>query len=100
MPEGATYVGRPSKYGNPFRVGVTIGCVDNATAVEMYRGWLEHGDTAPYPLPGETAYLEALRGTILEDAPRELAGRDLACWCADGPCHADALLEYVRWATR
>jgi len=24
---------------------------------------------------------------------RELAGRDLACWCPlDGPCHADVLL--------
>lgn len=28
------------------------------------------------------------------DARRELAGRDLACWCHPGdPCHADVLLE-------
>jgi hypothetical protein len=30
----------------------------------------------------------------LEDARRELAGHDLACWCSlDGPCHADVLIE-------
>ncbi|WP_269062108.1 DUF4326 domain-containing protein [Salipiger marinus] len=23
----------------------------------------------------------------------ELRGRDLACWCPDGPCHADVLLK-------
>lgn len=28
------------------------------------------------------------------DVRRELAGRDLACWCPLGqPCHADVLLE-------
>jgi hypothetical protein len=30
----------------------------------------------------------------VDDVRRELAGRDLACWCAPGsPCHADVLLE-------
>ncbi|MDP6564592.1 MAG: DUF4326 domain-containing protein, partial [Alphaproteobacteria bacterium] len=30
----------------------------------------------------------------IEDIKRELAGRDLACWCRlDGPCHADVLLD-------
>jgi Domain of unknown function (DUF4326) len=29
----------------------------------------------------------------IEDVRRELAGRDLACWCPPGPCHADVLLE-------
>jgi len=30
----------------------------------------------------------------VEDVRRELAGRDLACWCPlDGPCHADVLIE-------
>ena len=35
----------------------------------------------------------ALRFTV-DDARRELAGRDLACWCPlDQPCHADVLLR-------
>lgn len=30
----------------------------------------------------------------VRDARRELADRDLACWCPlDGPCHADILLQ-------
>lgn len=30
----------------------------------------------------------------VEDVRRELAGKDLACWCPlDQPCHADVLLE-------
>jgi hypothetical protein len=29
-----------------------------------------------------------------DDVRRELAGRDLCCWCPlDDPCHADVLLE-------
>jgi hypothetical protein len=45
---------------------------------------------------------EAMRMTLggwrlpftAEDARRELAGRNLACWCPPGePCHADVLLE-------
>jgi hypothetical protein len=45
-----------------------------------------------------TLYREALlRGDLacaVTDVRRELAGRDLACWCpAHEPCHADVLLE-------
>lgn len=33
----------------------------------------------------------------VDDVRRELAGRDLACWCEPGsPCHADVLLEVAR----
>jgi hypothetical protein len=33
-------------------------------------------------------------GITIEDARRELRGRDLACYCPlDEPCHADVLLE-------
>ena len=64
MPAGAVYVGRPTKWGNPFR---------GSTAVDSY---LVHC------APG----LRAM-------AKRELRGKDLACWCSlDKPCHADVLL--------
>lgn len=101
MPINTVYVGRPSKYGNPFKVGETIGCDDNATAVDLYRAWLEHGDTAPYPQPGESAQLAELRERVLADAPRELAGRHLACWCKPSDaCHADVLLDYLTSGAR
>lgn len=78
MPEGAIYVGRPSKWGNPFRVGEPdwVGywrARDRAHAVDLYR------EAMVYAHPKIRA---------------ELRGRDLACWCPlDQPCHADVLLE-------
>jgi hypothetical protein len=93
MPKGAVYVGRPTKWGNPFTV---TSCIENgftssdAVARKMcadeFRQWLRHGDIG-------WAYGEPLRQRMLADLP-ELHGRDLACWCLlDGPCHADVLLE-------
>ncbi len=68
MPEGAVYVGRPSKWGNPFAVGDDIAGLD-AT-----------GFFAEFVAPKLDL--------------RELRGKDLACWCRlDQPCHADVLLE-------
>ena len=73
-PDGAVVVARPSRWGNPFRVGVDG---DRAQCVAAYRGALEQGE-----LPFTVA-----------DIRRELAGHDLACWCPlDEPCHADVLL--------
>ena len=80
-PDGAITVARPSRWGNPFKVGApapTTGELvrDRAHAVELYRAWL----------PGQP--------TLIEEARRELAGHDLACWCPrPGPCHADVLIE-------
>jgi putative acetyltransferase len=74
-PEGAVVVARPSRWGNPFRVGVDG---DRAQCVAQYRRALEHGELA-------------FTRTEVRDA---LAGHDLACWCPlDEPCHADVLLE-------
>ena len=89
MPEGAVYVGRPSKWGNPN--------VIRGSYVVEWNG-LEH-----YCAPGEARgvavrlFAEDFRLDRLavtpEDARRELAGRDLVCWCPEGqPCHADVLL--------
>lgn len=87
MPEGAVYVGRPSKWGNPWPVG----------------GWVRIGDSA-MPCEIRTARdaatlfrLQAMgSATLQENARKELRGKDLACWCRVGsPCHADVLLELV-----
>ncbi len=82
MPPGAVYVGRPSKWGNPFVVGKDsiFGFVKDAgAALGFYLGWL-----ATHP-DGQR---------IVEDARRELRGKSLACWCRPGcPCHADVLLR-------
>ncbi len=86
MPEGAVYVGRPTKFGNPFAVGEPgwVGhwrALDRAHAVELFR-----------ELTTSTDFHARVR--------RDLAGSDLVCWCPledehgnRVPCHADVLLE-------
>jgi hypothetical protein len=64
------YVGRPSVWGNPFRLRTER---ERARVVEQYRQWLE----------GQPALLARARG--------ELRGKVLGCWCAPRPCHADVL---------
>jgi len=91
MPEGAIYVGRPTKWGNPI------------TLVNQHAVIDEWGDTR-YAEPGAARglavrlYRELLMDGRLDidpaDVINELAGHDLACWCPlDQPCHADVLVE-------
>ena len=72
LPSGTVYVGRPTKWGNPFRPGPGV---TPAQAVAKYRG-----------------YVRARPELMM--ALSELAGKNLACWCKlDQPCHADILLK-------
>ena len=64
----AVFVGRPSKWGNPFRIGIDG---TREECVERYR-------------------LHLLSSGL---DTTELRGKDLVCWCAPLPCHADVLLE-------
>jgi hypothetical protein len=62
-----------------------------AEVVELYRLTLTD------PTPGMRWAYPSRRGQFLkvslDDIRANLAGRDLACWCAlDQPCHADVLL--------
>lgn len=87
MPDGAVYVGRPTKWGNPFAVGDNVQasssdpiavCFSTSEAVETYRSVLA------------TPSMAKFRAEIAQ----ELRGKDLVCWCAlDQPCHADILLK-------
>lgn len=81
------YVGRPTKFGNPFShradtlAQFVVGSVDEA--VEKYRGWL---------------WSEIRAGRITVEELAEMAGKRLACWCAPGPCHAEVLVLAAFWA--
>ena len=76
MPEGAVYVGRPTKWGNPWIVRSDTGEQLRRLTVDQYQTYLE--------LQIEHGELDLA----------ELRGKDLACWCRlDQPCHADILLE-------
>lgn len=76
-PPGAVVVARPSKWGNPHAITSHTPEAHRAS-VEAYREDLLAGRLA----------------VTVDDVRRELAGRDLCCWCApELACHADVLLE-------
>lgn len=77
----AVNVARPSKWGNPYQAG-TDGEGDRAYLARLYRDYMDR-QLAP----------ETPRRETTVAALRELRGRNLACWCPPGPCHADVLLE-------
>ena len=89
MPEGAVYVGRGTKWGNPFVVGIDgtrTECFD--LYVKLAAGYLCISKPLAHVERQSIAY------AALAGAGRELRGKDLACWCPlDQPCHADVLLE-------
>ncbi len=64
------YIGRPSKWGNPFDVK-TYG---RGTCIELYSRWIRE----------QTDLLKDLH---------ELKGKTLGCWCHPKDCHGDILAE-------
>lgn len=101
MPPDAVYVGRGSKWGNPFVVHsdrMQNGKRYPMTAelsVASFRSMLaKEGAWFPVPLPWPKGKIPACEPTTIEDVSRELRGKTLVCWCECGaPCHADVLLE-------
>lgn len=68
------YVGRPSPFGNPFRIG------RDGTRHEVVGKYLDWLYANPY---------------LLRLARRDLAGKTLGCWCAPEDCHGDVLATYA-----
>jgi hypothetical protein len=70
MPTNTVFVGRPSRHGNPFKIGVHG---TREECIEKYKIWA------------------AMRAEVIK---QELRGKDLACFCRlDQACHADELLK-------
>jgi hypothetical protein len=67
------YVGRPTKWGNPFTIGKDG---DRKRVIELYEEWIQEN----------TPLLHSLH---------ELKGKALLCWCDPLPCHASILAEIV-----
>jgi hypothetical protein len=72
VPINAVYIGRPSKWGNPFEIG-RDGNRDEVIA--KYRIMILAN---PFKLA---------------DVKRELKGKDLVCWCSPSSCHGDVLIK-------
>jgi len=86
---GAVYVGRPSIFGNPFKVG------PNGSIADVIRKY-------------ESLFLLSGPSIVRRDALTQLSGKNLACWCAPrggiAPdadqqlCHAQVIARYVNLA--
>ena len=101
-PEGAVYVGRGSKWGNPWRV------VRTSTGFRVIGPFGDPWARAVDEDDGRRTAAEAYRqygpgslDNLVQDARKELAGRDLACWCPlpepgqPDHCHAAVLLAWA-----
>jgi len=91
MPENTVSVTRPGKWGNPFKVGeIQISGPGNQVSHIFWTSKEEISKCIEF-------FENALRNNELkftiDDVIRELRGKNLACWCKEGPCHGDILLK-------
>lgn len=68
------YIGRPSKWGNPFEIGKDG---TREEVIAKYEKWIR---TQP---------------ELLQALP-ELVGKTLGCWCSPKPCHGDILEKLIK----
>mgnify|MGYP000991042472 FL=1 len=76
------YIGRPSKWGNPFSheegTHAKFKVNSREEAIESYRKWITEGE-----------------GKHLLNDLHELDGKILGCWCKPKACHGDVLVELI-----
>lgn len=117
-PDGAVYVGRGSRWGNPC-TQVRYPALDGSEWEREGRLGKASGERHAFVHPDQTItwhdvrdatrdqavamYRDWLKAcpSLAEAARVELAGRDLMCWCPlDLPCHADVFLALAEGSAR
>jgi hypothetical protein len=87
IPKDAIYIGRGSKWGNPFshlkNSQAKIIVATREESILCYKQWICRDYYWPF-IPNPPTIKEIID---------ELCGRDLVCYCAPKPCHGDFLLE-------
>ncbi len=76
-PEFDVYIGRPTKWGNPFAIGEHG---TRAEVISKYEVWLRK---------------EIAENRITLDDLRTLKGKQLACWCAPLACHGEVIVKLI-----
>lgn len=66
------YIGRPSKYGNPYVVGVDG---TRTEVIALYREYLGNNPR------------------LVAEFKKKLKGKVLVCWCKPRACHGDVIAE-------
>lgn len=72
------YIGRPSKWGNPFPMACEA---DRPIVIQAYEEWVQKQPELMAALP-------------------ELRGKTLGCWCEPRACHGDVLLRLAELSDR
>lgn len=78
-PKDAVYIGRPSKWGNPFVIG------EHGTRFEVIQKYEEYLLNSP---------------ELMSCIVKELRGKDLVCFCAPHPCHGHVLMKHANCVLR
>lgn len=81
IPSSAIYIGRPSKWGNPFAIKNYHNSQSRKLVIEKFEEWIVN-----QPL-------------LIEDL-KELSGKDLVCFCSPKECHGDILLRMANENTK
>ena len=95
---GTVYVGRPSKWGNPFKVGEVV--PEELVRYLTFPGEANHfSGMTRIRITSPERVVETFAYWIIEQPElmlslSELQGHNLACWCPlTTPCHGAILLE-------
>ena len=87
IPSDAVYIGRGSRWGNPFThlKGTSAQHVvkDREAACMAHAQWIKQ---------------EIREGSVTLQDLAELHGKDLVCFCAPKACHGDNLEKLALWA--
>jgi hypothetical protein len=82
IPAGAVYIGRGSRWGNPFVMGKHG---DRDAVCEQHREYL---------------WDQIQKGEVSIQDLADLRGKDLVCFCAPARCHGDTLVQAAEWANK
>lgn len=102
MPEGAIYVGRPTRWGNPYvvkKLGPQRYAVFSLNGEQLGTAKLDKRSAAELAV----LHYRLMMERVVKDEPHaldELIGHQLACWCPVGsPCHRDVLIQMANHYT-
>lgn len=105
MPPGSKYVGRGSRWGNPYKV--SPGTTSRSRQLDI---WLVTTPIGVLPFGGKqqaaAASIALYESMMRANFPKTddmraflgpLRGYDLACWCGpEDACHVDIILKLIR----
>ena len=83
IPSDAVYIGRGSKWGNPYPIGPQWG--DRNQVCNLFEGFFKSRYEA---------------GEISKEELAALYGRPLVCFCAPARCHGETIMKYAEIAKR